>query len=100
MGVRASRLTKLVGDRRFKQVGFTPLTPKGYVPLCVGVNNDMRRFIVHRETLCDKDFSEMLSNSAEEYGFCNEGVLRIRCEVKDFEECIMRRTKWKIVRVT
>ncbi|KAE8689892.1 hypothetical protein F3Y22_tig00110931pilonHSYRG00252 [Hibiscus syriacus] len=96
MGVRASRLTKLVGDRRYKQVGFTPLTPKGYVPVRVGVNDDTRQFIVHRKTLCDKDFSDMLCKSAEEYGFCNEGVLRIRCEAKDFEEWIMRRTKRKI----
>ncbi|KAK8630007.1 hypothetical protein V6N13_078821 [Hibiscus sabdariffa] len=99
MGVRASRLNKLVGDRTFKRVGFTPMTPKGYVPVCVGVDNDTRRFIVHRETLCDEDFSEMLHKSAEEYGFCNKGVLRIRYEAKDFEERIMRRAKRRIVRV-
>ncbi|XVE88575.1 hypothetical protein DITRI_Ditri19aG0080300 [Diplodiscus trichospermus] len=99
MGVRASKLNGLIGARRVKRVGFPPLTPKGYVPVCVGVNDDTRRFIVHTTTLRDADFLEMLCRSAEEYGFCNQGILRIPYEAKDFEEWIMRRDKRKIVRI-
>ncbi|KAH1055059.1 hypothetical protein J1N35_033124 [Gossypium stocksii] len=98
MGVRGS---KLIGDRVFKRVGFRSLTPKGYVPVCVGIDDDTRRFIVHRKALRDKDFLEMLYKSSEEYGFHYEGVLRIRYEAKDFEEWIMTKTKWKnIIRIT
>ncbi|XP_022724828.1 auxin-responsive protein SAUR40-like [Durio zibethinus] len=99
MGVGASKLNRLIGARRIKRFGVPQLTPKGYVPVCVGLNDDTRRFIVHTTTLRDADFSEMLCKSAEEYGFCNEGILRIPYEAKDFEEWIMRRAKRKIVRV-
>ncbi|XVF25266.1 hypothetical protein REPUB_Repub13aG0198400 [Reevesia pubescens] len=100
MGVRATKLNRLIGTRRIiKRFGVAPLTPRGYVPVCVGVNDDTRRFIVHTTTLRDEDFLEMLCKSAEEYGFCNEGILRIPYEAKDFEEWIMRRSKRKIVRV-
>nr|KJB68275.1 hypothetical protein B456_010G235800 [Gossypium raimondii] len=92
MGVRGS---KLIGDRVFKRVGFRPLTPKGYIPVCVGFDNDTRRFIVHRKALCDRDFLEMLYKSSEEYGFHYEGVLRVRYEAKDFEEWITRKMKRK-----
>ncbi|XVF74253.1 hypothetical protein PTKIN_Ptkin13bG0095400 [Pterospermum kingtungense] len=99
MGVRASKLNRLIGARRINSFRVPPFTPKGYVPVCVGVNDDTRRFMVHTTTLRDADFLEMLRKSAEEYGFCNQGVLRILYEAKDFEEWIMRRTKRKIVRV-
>lgn len=98
MGVRGS---KLIGNPAIKRIWFSLLTPKGYVPVCVGVNNDTRRFIVHRNTLCDKDFMEILCKSSEEYGFRYEGVLRIHYEAKDFEEWITRKMKRKnIIRVT
>ncbi|XVF27122.1 hypothetical protein REPUB_Repub14bG0079400 [Reevesia pubescens] len=96
MGVRVSKMNRLIGTRRINQF---EVPPKGYVPVCVGVNDDTRRFIVHTTTLRDADFLEMLCISAEEYGFCNEGILRIPYEAKDFEEWIMRRAKQKIVRI-
>ncbi|XWS12197.1 hypothetical protein CRYUN_Cryun37aG0069300 [Craigia yunnanensis] len=96
MGVGASKLNRFIGARRIQRFGVPPLTPKSYVPVCVGVNDDTRRFIVHTTTLRDADFLEMLCKSAEEYGFCNEGILRIPYEVKDFEKWIMRSVKRKI----
>ncbi|WRX26647.1 Small auxin-up RNA - like 10 [Theobroma cacao] len=101
MGARASKLNRLIGGRRSLRFGVPPSTPKGYVPVCVGVNDDTRRFIVHTTTLRDADFLELLCKSAEEYGFCNQGILRIPYAAKDFEEWIMmRRAKQKIVRVS
>ena len=99
MGVGASKLNRLIGAGRIQRLGVPPLTRKGYVPVCVGVNDDTRRFIVHTTTLRDADFVEMLCKSADEYGFCNEGILRIRYEAKDFEEWIMKSAKRKIVRI-
>ncbi|XP_022720803.1 auxin-induced protein 6B-like [Durio zibethinus] len=99
MGVRASKLNRLIGTGRVKWFRVPTSTPKGYVPVSVGVNDDTRRFIVHTTTLRDADFLEMLCKSAEEYGFHGEGILRIPCNAKDFEEWIMTRAKRKIVRV-
>jgi SAUR family protein len=42
---------------------------------------------------------ELLYKSAEEYGFDNEGILRIAYEAKDFEERMMiTRAKGKVIR--
>ena len=100
MGVRASKLSKLIGARGVKRVGGTtpPSPPKGYVPICVGFNNDTRRFIVHTEALGEAEFLELLCKSAEEYGFDSEGILRIAYEAKDFEEWMITRAKGKVLR--
>ncbi|KAF3451982.1 hypothetical protein FNV43_RR08078 [Rhamnella rubrinervis] len=100
MGVRASKLVlgKFVGVKRLRSPPI--LTPKGYVPICVGVENETKRFMVHRTLLGDADFLELLYRSAEEYGFCNKGVLRIPIfEAKDFEEWIVKRSKPKVFKV-
>lgn len=101
MGLRASKLSKIIGARGVNKFSRGPpiLTPKGYVPICVGVNNDTRRFIVHTTALGDADFLELLYISAEEYGFCNQGILRIPFEAKDFEEWMIRGAKRKVLRV-
>lgn len=79
--------------------GTTPLPLKGYVHVWVGYNNDARRFIVHTKPLGDADFLELLYKSAEEYGFDNEGILRIAYEAKDYEERMMiTRAKGKVIR--
>ena len=100
MGVRASKLSKLIGARGVKRLGGTrtPLPPKGYVPICVGFNNDTRRFIVHTKALGEAEFLELLYKSAEEYGFDSEGILRIAYEAKDFEEWMITRAKGKFFR--
>ncbi|GLT56055.1 hypothetical protein SLA2020_291280 [Shorea laevis] len=104
MGMRGSKLSRLIGARGNEKgsVGgsLRQLTPKGYVPVCVGVDGETRRFIVHWTMLArDADFLDLLCKSAEEYGFCNDGVLKIPHEAKDFEERIVRRAKQKILRV-
>lgn len=93
MGVKASKLSKLigigmVGKRLRVHEGPAVMTPRGYVPVAVGVNlNESKRFMVHTTALYDAEFLDMLSRSAEEYGFCNQGILRIPYETtKAFEE--------------
>ncbi|KAK7294497.1 hypothetical protein RJT34_17386 [Clitoria ternatea] len=84
MGARTSKLRKWVGGGG---IGETLLAPKGYVPICVGTNEDTcKKFMVHIKALGDVYLCELLSRSAEEYGFRNEGVLRIPFEAQDFEE--------------
>ncbi|XP_015069454.1 auxin-responsive protein SAUR71-like [Solanum pennellii] len=91
MGVKASKLSKLIGigmvGKRLKLSGASVMTPRGYVPVAVGVNlNESKRFMVHTTALYDAEFLEMLSRSAEEYGFHNQGILRIPYETNAFEK--------------
>lgn len=101
MGVRVSKVENFVGAKGVKRVRgpSPPLTPKGYVPICVGVENETKRFMVHTTLLGDADFLELLCRSAEEYGFCNEGVLRIPYQAKDFEDWIVKRSRPKVFEV-
>ncbi|KAI5594232.1 hypothetical protein POPTR_003G070900v4 [Populus trichocarpa] len=101
VGVIAKKLSKLIGARGVKRLGgtTTPLPPKGYVPICVGFNNDTRRFIVHTKAFGEAEFLELLYRSAEEYGFDNEGILRIAYEARDFEEWMITRAKGKVIPV-
>lgn len=100
MGLRASKLSKLIGAQVLrKRLRGSSLTPRGYIPIFVGMNNDTRRFMVRAKTLEDADFLEFLYRSAEEYGFGNEGVLRIPYEAEDFEEWMLRRSKRNVFRV-
>ncbi|KAL7180540.1 hypothetical protein ACSBR1_043691 [Camellia fascicularis] len=77
------------------------LAPKGYVPILVGLSSETKRFMVHTTALSDAEFLELLCKSAEEFGFYNEGVLRIPCEAQAFEEMMITNkgsSKQKILR--
>ncbi|KAL2336376.1 hypothetical protein Fmac_010822 [Flemingia macrophylla] len=64
--------------------------PKGYVPICVGKSgNTCKCFMVLIRALGDAYFCELLGGSEEEYGFRNEGILKIPFEARDFEEWLM-----------
>ncbi|XP_061365300.1 protein SMALL AUXIN UP-REGULATED RNA 8-like [Gastrolobium bilobum] len=103
MGVSGSKLWKWVGGggsgSAYNSMEGPLLAPRGYVPIYVGTNEGTcRRFMVHIKALGDADFSQMLGRSAEEYGFRNEGVLRIPFEAQDFEEWLIRRSNQKTKR--
>lgn len=59
---------------------------KGYVAVCVGKN--MKRFIIPTEYLCHKAFEILLREAEDEFGFQQEGVLRLPCEECVFEETL------------
>uniref|UniRef100_A0A7N0TX66 Small auxin up regulated protein n=1 Tax=Kalanchoe fedtschenkoi TaxID=63787 RepID=A0A7N0TX66_KALFE len=60
--------------------------PKGYLALCVG--NDMKRFIIPTEYLCHEAFKILLTEAEEEFGFQQEGVLRLPCDEFVFEDAL------------
>lgn len=104
MGVRASKLRRIVGvggngsiiNKRLKYMsgrrGQEQRVPKGYIPISVGVNDERReRFVVHTTALSDADFLDLLYRSAEEYGFSNQGILRIPYEAQAFQERLLIR---------
>ncbi|KAB2614329.1 hypothetical protein D8674_041746 [Pyrus ussuriensis x Pyrus communis] len=75
MGVRrSSKLSQLIGAKRLKKL------------TCLFVDGDTKRFMIHTKLLRHVEFLKLLNRSAEEYGFCSDGVLRIPYEAKDFEE--------------
>lgn len=108
MGGRASKISRLVARSSPSRWDYERLgadhnllqVPKGYFPICVGISErDCTRFIVQTKVLGDADFLQLLRRSGEEYGFVNQGILRIPYEAKDFEELMLRITKVKVIRV-
>ncbi|ERN14498.1 auxin-responsive protein SAUR71 [Amborella trichopoda] len=59
---------------------------KGRVPVHVG--EEMERFSVSAELLNNPVFCELLKRSAQEYGYEQEGVLRIPCPVHVFRQLL------------
>ncbi|URE32474.1 Auxin responsive protein [Musa troglodytarum] len=57
--------------------------PKGCLAVCVG--EEMQRFVIPTEYLSHGAFAILLREAEEEFGFQQEGVLRIPCEVAVFE---------------
>ncbi|KAF8392787.1 hypothetical protein HHK36_021024 [Tetracentron sinense] len=62
------------------------IIPKGFLAVCVG--KEMKRFIIPTEYLGHRAFGILLREAEEEFGFQQEGVLRIPCEVSVFEKIL------------
>ncbi|XP_058114356.1 protein SMALL AUXIN UP-REGULATED RNA 51-like [Magnolia sinica] len=60
--------------------------PKGF--LAVSVGEEMKRFVIPTEYLTHRAFGILLREAEEEFGFQQEGVLRIPCEVPVFERIL------------
>ena len=60
--------------------------PHGHLPVYVG--EEMERFIVSAEFLNHPVFVNLLNKSAQEYGYEQQGVLRIPCHVLVFERVL------------
>ncbi|KAI3462418.1 hypothetical protein Pfo_019081 [Paulownia fortunei] len=101
MGVKASKLSRVVSFGTLKRLkgGLSLMTPRGYIPVAVGVDDQTKRFMVHTTALCNAEFVGFLCRSAEEYGFCNDGILRIPYDARAFEEWMSRSANQKRCRV-
>ncbi|KAG8383890.1 hypothetical protein BUALT_Bualt04G0061200 [Buddleja alternifolia] len=106
MGVKASKLSKVVSFGSMKRLRSSSslMAPRrGYIPVAVGVDEvGTKRFMVHTTALCNAEFMELLCRSAEEYGFSNDGILRIPYDAQAFEEWMMTTrsaANQKIIRV-
>lgn len=60
--------------------------PKGFLAVCVG--KELKRFIIPTEYLGHQAFGILLRKAEEEFGFQQEGVLKIPCEVPMFEKIL------------
>lgn len=62
--------------------------PKGFLAVYVGP--EFRRFVIPMSCLSSPDFRVLMDRAAEEYGFEQEGALRIPCDEEDFEHILVR----------
>ncbi|XP_009379214.1 auxin-responsive protein SAUR72-like [Pyrus x bretschneideri] len=62
------------------------IVPKGFLAMCVG--KELKRFVVPTEYLGHQAFRILLQEAEEEFGFQQEGVLKIPCEVSVFEKIL------------
>lgn len=60
--------------------------PKGFLAVCVG--EELKRFVIPMEFLGRRAFDALLKEAEEEFGFQQEGILRIPCKVSVFEEIL------------
>ncbi|CAA2956815.1 auxin-responsive SAUR72 [Olea europaea subsp. europaea] len=64
----------------------TDQVPKGYLAVCVG--KELKRFVIPMEYLGHQAFGILLREAEEEFGFQQQGVLKIPCEVELFEKML------------
>ncbi|OVA19266.1 Auxin-induced protein [Macleaya cordata] len=62
--------------------------PRGYLAVYVG--SESQRFVIPATYLSFPDFRVLMERVEEEFGFEQEGGLRIPCEENDFEEVLIR----------
>ncbi|XXG65845.1 hypothetical protein AAC387_Pa05g3450 [Persea americana] len=73
-------------NSRPTKVGRSEQVPEGHLPVYVG--KEMERFVVKAKLLNHPRFMELLNQSANEYGYEQEGVLRIPCTVSVFKQVL------------
>ncbi|KAF2317705.1 hypothetical protein GH714_039620 [Hevea brasiliensis] len=60
--------------------------PKGFLAVCVG--KELKRYVIPTEYLGHQAFGILLREAEEEFGFQQEGVLKIPCQVSVFEKIL------------
>ncbi|XP_006657240.1 uncharacterized protein LOC102707784 [Oryza brachyantha] len=62
--------------------------PRGCVPVLVGGEEDGERFVVRVEALRHPAFAALLEKAAQEFGYRQEGILRLPCGVHHFHQVL------------
>jgi SAUR family protein len=67
--------------------------PRGCVPVLVcdgsgGDGGEGERFVVRVEALRHPSFAALLEMAAQEFGYKQEGVLRVPCDVRHFKDVL------------
>lgn len=61
---------------------------KGFIAVYVG--RELRRFEIPANYLSKPEFAGLMERAAQEFGFEQEGGLRVPCEEDEFEELVSR----------
>ncbi|KAK1303906.1 hypothetical protein QJS10_CPB11g01515 [Acorus calamus] len=74
------------GNKKAKDVE----VPSGYVPMMIGSGREeeMERFMVHTELFKHPCIVILLEMAAEEFGYEQQGILKIPCDVEHFRSVI------------
>ncbi|XP_051201334.1 auxin-responsive protein SAUR71 [Lolium perenne] len=65
--------------------------PRGCVPVLVlgdGVDDEAERFVVRVEALRHPSLAALLEMAAQEFGYKQEGILRVPCAVHQFKHAL------------
>ncbi|KAK1279397.1 hypothetical protein QJS04_geneDACA018872 [Acorus gramineus] len=87
------RLLESGNEKKAKDVE----VPSGYVPMMVGSGREeeMERFMVHTELFKHPCIVILLEMAAEEFGYEQQGILKIPCDVEHFRSVIAFELKRK-----
>ncbi|EHA8587805.1 auxin-responsive protein SAUR71-like [Cocos nucifera] len=91
MGWRRKESELAVHERLLEREGrwMTERIPKGYVPMLVGSEEgEVERFLVHVRVLNDPCIVPLLDMAAQEYGYGQQGILRIPCHAQQFRHAV------------
>lgn len=61
---------------------------RGHVPMLVGRGKEKERFLVHTKLLKHPRFIALLELAAKEFGYEQQGILRIPCDIKHFRAVV------------
>lgn len=64
--------------------------PRGCIPVLVGSDGSMERFVVQVKVLREPCIMELLNMAAQEFGYGQQGILRIPCDAEHFRQMIHR----------
>ncbi|KMS97198.1 hypothetical protein BVRB_7g177800 [Beta vulgaris subsp. vulgaris] len=85
-GMKFLKKTLSFSDNSVSSVSTTEYVPKGYLAVCVG--KELKRYVIPTDYLGHQAFGILLREAEEEFGFHQEGVLKIPCEVAIFEKIL------------
>lgn len=63
--------------------------PKGFVPILIGQGEERERILVHMEQFKQSYFLELLDLAAQEFGYEQQGILRIPCTTEAFRSVVI-----------
>lgn len=73
-------------DSHLNNTNINNIIPKGFVAVYVGPHQ--RRFVIPTRFLSVPDFKAVMETAAEEFGYQQQGGLRIPCDEDDFQKLL------------
>uniref|UniRef100_A0A5B7C2W3 Putative SAUR-like auxin-responsive protein family n=1 Tax=Davidia involucrata TaxID=16924 RepID=A0A5B7C2W3_DAVIN len=84
----SKELLMAAGEMSDGQRNIAVQVPRGFLAVYVGP--ELRRFVIPTRYLSMPDFKVLMERVAEEFGYEQEGGLRIPCEEEDFQDVLTR----------
>ncbi|XP_074288758.1 uncharacterized protein LOC141613891 [Silene latifolia] len=85
-GIKFLKKTLSFSDNSVSSVSTPDYVPKGYLAIHVG--KELKRYVIPTDYLGHQAFGILLREAEEEFGFQQEGVLKIPCDVALFDKIL------------